>query len=210
MNTTGTRIIVLLMLGLLLMQPIASAVSDASEAKQEWLDAKQKSLDAQEAHLDAKVAWAADKTDENNQAVIDTGKDSLNAALDEAEAWLIWKDLEAQENSEIPDELKQSISDDVDENLQVIDELRTDVDSIENRLELGVVYLKIVGKYLELMTDVAKNSGYMWVHIANEKADTTEEFEAKIRDAAEGMDNMRTSLKNSIWRKQKLKMPVKI
>jgi len=189
MDTKTTRIIVLMMLSLLLLQPVALAASTASEAKQDWIDAKQASLEAQQAHQDAKVTWASDQTAENNQAVIDTGKDALNAALDEAEAWLLWKDLEAQENPEIPDELKQGISDDVDKNLDVIEELRTDVEGIDNRLELGVVYLKMVGKYLELLTDVARNSGFMWVHIANEKADTVEEYETTLRNAAEDMDN---------------------
>ncbi|MDW7732284.1 MAG: hypothetical protein SCH66_07630 [Methanolobus sp.] len=189
MQKRRSMTIALLMLALLLMQPLAAAASTASEAKQDWYDAKERSVEAQEAHRDTKVTWAANKTDENNQAVIDTGKDALNAALDEAEAWLVWKDLEATENPEIPNELKATIHEDVEMNLQKIDELRADVGGIDTRLDLGLVYLKMVGKYMELLTDVARNSGNMWTHIADTKADTIEEYEATLREAAEDMDN---------------------
>ncbi|WP_340818853.1 hypothetical protein [Methanolobus sp. WCC4] len=189
MRTTRSAALSLFILALVLLQPLAAAASTASEAKQDWFDAKERSMDAQEAHREAKIAWAVDKTDENNQAVIDTGKDALNAALDEAEAWLIWKDLEAGENPVIPDELKEDIHNDVDINLQKIEGLREDVDAVENRLDLGLVFLKMVGSYMELMTDVARNSGNMWVHIADTKADTAEEFETKLREVAEDMDD---------------------
>lgn len=189
MKMKRSRFIASLMLILILMQPLALAASSTSEAKQDWLDAKQESLKAQETHRKAKVTWAADQTPENNQIVIDTGKEALHAALNEVEAWLLWKDLEAKENSDIPDELKQSISADVDNNLQKIDELRGDVDAVENRIQLGLVSLKMVGKYLELLTDVARNSGNMWVHIADTKADTVEHFESILREAGEDMDD---------------------
>ncbi|WP_406660695.1 hypothetical protein V7O66_12765 [Methanolobus sp. ZRKC3] len=189
MKIKRSTLIISLMLALFLMQPLAAAASTASEAKQDWLDAKQQSLEVQEIHREAKVAWAADQTPENDQAVVDTGKDALNAALDEVESWLLWKSLEAEENPQIPEDLKQSISDDVDNNLQKIDELRGDVDAVETRLELGLTSLKMVGKYLELLTDVARNSGNVWVHVADEKADTVEHFESILREAAEDMDD---------------------
>jgi hypothetical protein len=181
--------VVFVLLAVLLLQAFAVSALTAGEAKQAWLDAKQVSKDAQETHQDAKIAWAADKTPENDQAVVDTGKVVLNAALDEAEAWLVWKDLEAEENSEVPEDIKQSISDDVDANLAKIDSLRTDVENVDNQFELGVVFLKMLGKYFELVADVARNSGKLWVYIANTRADTVEEYEGKLRDAAEGMDD---------------------
>ncbi|WP_406656750.1 hypothetical protein V7O62_12915 [Methanolobus sp. ZRKC2] len=188
MGKTRTLCISFLMLSMLLIQPLAAATSTASEAKQEWFDAKEKSSETQEAHREAKVAWASDKTNENKQAVIDTGKDALHAALDEAQAWLIWKDLETEENPEIPDELKETIHEDVEANLQTIEELREDVDAIHNELDMGIVYLKMAGKYIELLTDVARNSGNIWVHIANTKADTVEEYEVTLRKAAESIE----------------------
>lgn len=189
MKLKKVSFIALLVLIMLLLQPIAVSALSASDAKQAWYDAKQASLEAQEAHRDAKIEWAANKTDENNQRVIDTGKDALNAALDEVEAWLIWKDLEVEENPEIPDDLKESIQSDVDTNLGKIDELRTEVDAVENRFELGVVFLKMIGSYFELVSDVARNSGFVWVHTANQHADTLEEYEASLREAAEGMED---------------------
>ncbi|AKB84249.1 hypothetical protein [Methanococcoides methylutens] len=181
--------IALLVLTMLLLQPLAVSALSASEAKQDWHDAKQASVEAQAEHRDAKIDWAADKTEENNQRVIDTGKDALHAALDEVEAWLIWKDLEVEENPNIPDDLKETIQEDVDINLGKIDELRSEVDAVENRFQLGVVFLKMVGSYFELVSDVARNSGFVWVHTANEHADTLEEYELKLREAAEDMDD---------------------
>jgi exonuclease VII small subunit len=64
-----------------------------------------------------------------------------------------------------------------------------DVDGVETRLELGLVFLKMVGKYLELLADVARNTGYVWVHIANTYADKIMDYEAQLREAAESIDN---------------------
>jgi membrane-associated HD superfamily phosphohydrolase len=181
----GRTLLVILITALILLQPFAVIALTSSEAKQDWYEAKDASREAQEAHRDAKIEWAVNKTEENNQEVIDTGKESLHAALDEAEAWLIWRNLEVQENPEIPTELKEAITSDVEENLAKIDELRAEVDDVENRLELGLVFLKMVGKYLELVTDVARNSGLVWVHIANNYTDTIEEYEQQLRTAAD-------------------------
>jgi hypothetical protein len=181
------RLVSVFILMLILLQPLAAYALTSSEAKQAWFDARNSSRDAQEAYRDAKVAWAADKTEENNQEVLESGKEVLHAALDEAEAWLIWRSLEVQENPEIPDELKQAIQEDVEANLAKIDELHKDVDGVENRLELGLVFLKMVGKYLELLADVARNTGFVWVHIANTYADTVEDYEAQLREAAQSV-----------------------
>lgn len=189
MKKLRSKVIAVLLLALLLLQPAAAGAASASEAKQAWYEAKQESLEAQEAYRNARARWAGDKTPENNQEVIDTGKEALNAALDEAEAWLVWKDLEAEENPEIPEELKQSIHEDVAANLEKIEELRGEVEGVQTRMQLGATYLKMVGKYFELMSDVARNTGSMWVHIANTRADTIEEYEAALREAAEGMED---------------------
>jgi hypothetical protein len=185
MNTLILRIFTGLLV-LCLLVPAVHALT-AADAKQDWLEAKQASLDAQVAHKEAKIDWAADKTDENNQRVIDTGKDSLHAALDEVEAWLVWKQLEVEENPSIPADLRTSIGDDVDANLAKIDGLRDDVDAIETRLDLGITFLRMVGEYLELLTDVARDSGFVWVHVAQTYADTADGYEEKLRSAAEGM-----------------------
>ncbi len=173
---------VFFLLVVLVLQTIAVSALTASEAKQEWRDLKQVSKDKKQIHRDAKIEYAAEKTEENKQNIIETGKDVLNSALDEAEAWLNWKDLEAEENSEIPADIKDLIKEDVEKNLEKVDGLRSDVDGIENQLELGLVFLKMVGKYFELIADVARNTGKMWVHIANEKIGTIEDYESKLRE----------------------------
>lgn len=182
-------VIVFFLIAILLMQSVAVSALTESDAKQAWKDAKQVSKEKQEIHRDAKIKFAGDKSEENRQEVVDTGKETLHAALDEVEAWLIWKDLEAEENPDLPDDLKETISEDVDTNLAKIDELRTDVDGVSNQLELGIVFLKMVGKYLELLTDVARDSGRIYVHIADTYIDTAEEYESKLRVEAEKMDN---------------------
>ena len=181
--------IVLLLIALLFVQTVAVCALTAYEAKDEWKDLRQVSKDLQQEHRDAKVKFAGNKSDSNRQEVVDTGKEVLHAALDEVEAWLIWKDLEAQENDDVPDDIKDSISEDVDANLDKIEELRTDVDGIENQLRLGLVFLKMIGKYSELLTDVARNSGYLWVYKGNTLLDKAEDYEAKLRDAAENIED---------------------
>ena len=180
---------VIFVLFLLLMQPLAVNALTSSEAKLNWREAKELSIEAKQAHRDAKIEWAANKTDENNKKVIDTGKDSLNAALDEAETWLIYANLDAQENPGIPDELKQTIEADVNSNLLKIDSLRVEVNNVQTRVDLGVVFLKMVGKYVELVSDVGRNTGMGWVHVANTRADTVEDYESKLRAEAEGISD---------------------
>ena len=136
-----------------------------------------------------KIDYAANKTLENEQRVIDTGKRVLHAALNEVEAWLIWREIDVKENPEIPDDLKESIALDVESNLDRIEELRTEVDGIESRFELGLVFLKMIGKYLELLTDVARNTGLIWVYIAENITSTVEEYEDKLRDVAESIND---------------------
>ena len=183
------RLLVVIVIGMLFLQPLVVYALTSTEAKQNWFDAKAASREAQQAHRDAKLDYAADKTEENNQKVIDTGKDSLQAALDEAEAWLIYVEAGLDENPEVPDSLKETIKQDIDQNLAKIDELRIEVDEAENRLELGIVFLKMIGKYIELVTDVARNTGLVWVHIANTYADTIADYEEQMREVAEVLED---------------------
>ena len=177
------KISIIMVLILLLVQVISVSALSAEDAKDDWQDLKKVSVDAQEVHRDAKVDWAANKSDENNQAVVDTGKEVLHAALNEVEAWLMWKDAEASDNDDVPAEIKDSISADVEANLAKIEGLRADVDGVDNRLELGLVFLNMIGKYFELLADVARNSGDMWVYIGEVKAETIADYEAKLRES---------------------------
>ncbi len=47
----------------------------------------------------------------------------------------------------------------------------------------------MVGAYSELLADVARNTGKMWVHIAGNILDTAESYEIKLRTAAEKKSN---------------------
>jgi hypothetical protein len=181
--------IVFFIIVLLLMQGIVVSALTESEAKQDWRDAKQVSQDKQQIHRDAKIEFAGDKSEENRQAIVDTGKEALHAALNEVEAWLTWKDIEANENPDLPDDLKETISADVRTNLDKIDELRTDVDGVDNQLELGLVFLKMIGSYHELLTDAARDWGKILVHLGNTRLDTADDYESKLRAEAEEMEN---------------------
>jgi len=181
--------IAFLIVVLLIFQVIAVSALTSSEAKQEWQNAKQASGEKQETHRDAKIKFAGDKSEENKQAVVDTGKEALMAALDEVEAWLVWKNIEAQENPDVPEELKEAVSSDVDANIAKISELRVDVNGIDNQLELGLVFLKMVGKYAELLADVARDSGKILSSLGEKYLGKAEEYEGKLRAEAENMEN---------------------
>lgn len=188
MKTRPLCILLIFMLVAGALMPVAAAMT-SSEAKAAWYDAKEASLDAQAAHRAAKAAYAADPSPANCQAVIDTGKDALYAALDEVEAWLVWKDAETAGNPEISDSLKAEIHSDVERNLDVIDGLRTDVDGVDTQLELGLVWLKCVGKYLELCTDVMRNVGLAWCEAGDAYAGRAAEYEGQLRSAAVSTGN---------------------
>lgn len=183
------KVIVIFLIVLIFMQSTAMCALTESEAKQNWYDAKQISHDKQQIHRDAKIDFAGNKSEENRQAVVDTGKEALHASLDEAEAWLIWKNISANENPYLSDDLKETISEDIQTNLDKIDDLRTDVDDIETQLELGIVFLKMVSEYSELLTDVARDWGKILVHLGNTHIETTEEIESKLRVIAESIED---------------------
>jgi hypothetical protein len=178
--------ITVLILALFLFSVISVAALTSEEAKQNWLDAKQKTTQANADYKQAQLDYAKDPSEANNKKVIDSAKTVMNDALDEAEAWLNWKNIEAKENSDVPKDIKEKIENDVNANLGKIADLRKDVDGVSTRAQAGGVFLKMVGKYVELLTDVARDTGYMWVHIANTNADKIDDYEAKLRDSASG------------------------
>jgi hypothetical protein len=113
----------------------------------------------------------------------------LNAALDEAAAWLNWKNSEAKESPEVPASIKANIQTDVNANLAKIASLHTEVNAIKNRVDAGTVFLKMVSAYVGLLADVARNTGAMWVYISNDRINTATEFEADLRQTADKMGN---------------------
>ncbi|MFH1221789.1 MAG: hypothetical protein V1492_01755 [Candidatus Micrarchaeota archaeon] len=181
--------LVFILVALFLLQATVVSALSADEAKAQWSDAKTVSLEKQATYNDARIAYAANKSSANDALVVSTGKDVLNAALDEADAWLVWKDLEAKENPDLPQNLKDAISTDVSTNREKVVLLRSDVAGVQNQLGLGLVYLKMLGKYGELLTDVARDNGKVFVFIGNTQLDKADGYEAKMRSAAETMPN---------------------
>ncbi len=180
-----TWLVAVVVASLLFQVGIASALT-SSEGKQAWLSAMQARISADAAYKQAQLNWASDKTPENDQKVIDAAKTVLNAALDEAKAWLEWKEQEAKE-SDAPRELKRDIENDVSKNLAKIETLREDVERIKTRVDVAGVFLKMVGSYVELLADVARNTGAMWVEFGNRIADRTADYEIKLRTTANGL-----------------------
>lgn len=179
--------IILAIAMLLLLTPAFTAL--ASGTQQDWLNAKAASQTAQAAYNQAQLDYAADKTPDNEKRVVATAKTVLNSALDEAQAWLEWKDQEAQANSEVPADIKANISADVSKNLAKISGLRADVASITDRAGVLLVFLKMIGSYGELLTDVARNTGSEWIYLGNNRIATAESYEAKLRTTALKLDN---------------------
>lgn len=178
----------LIIIALFLFSIISVVALNADDAKQDWIDAKEARLALEEKHQDAKLAYAENPSEKNKEKVVDTSKDLFQGVLDEAEAWLRWKRQEARENDDVSEALKDKIENDVKDNLDTIDELRIDVDKIENPAGAGLVFLKIISKYGELLTDVARNSGYAWIEFANEKVDKLEQYEEKLRAITDDED----------------------
>jgi hypothetical protein len=183
-KTFGKTVITCLFIGLLLFQQVSVFALTSSEAKQVWYDAKEASREAKSAYREAQLEWATNKTEENKDRLIETGKASMLAALDEAEAWLLWRQAELDENPEIPEDLRGGITLDIEVNLAKVDNLRAEVNEVDTQLELAIVFLKMVGKYLELVSDVARNTGLVWVYAANSYADAIEDYENQMREAA--------------------------
>ena len=182
-------IIVMAFVLLLLVQAVSVVALTSDEAEKAWKESKKKSKDAQDTHREAKVDFAVNKSETNKKAVVDTGKAALKAALDEAEAWLKWKKADANENTEVPKYLKDTIILDVDKNLAKIELLRNDVENVKTQFELGIVFLKMIGKYFEVLADVARNVGAVWVYLGETRADKISSYETKLREAAKSISN---------------------
>lgn len=182
-----TWLVIVVIASLMFQVGLASALT-SGEAKQAWLSAMQARISSDAAYKQAQLDYAGNKTPENDQKVIDTAKAVLDAALTEAESWLNWKNQEAKE-SDASAELKTNIETDVNKNLAKITTLREDVARIKTRLDVAGVFLKMIGSYVELLTDVARNTGAVWVYMGNQIADRTADHEIKLRTTAGGMVN---------------------
>lgn len=177
--------ICLLLISVILLNTFAVLAISSSDAKRLWESAKRETQQKREEYRNAKIDFATNQNYEHRQRVVKTGKELLHATLNEAEAWLIWKEAEVNESSFVSEKLKTDVRNDVDTNLAKVDGLKEDVDDVTNQIELGVVFIKMVVGYTELVTDVARNSGKMFVEVGNELIDKAEDYEVKLRAAAE-------------------------
>jgi len=168
----------------MLLGPVMAVGAIESGSKSAWLGAKEASKTAKTVYNQTQLNYATDKTPENQQKIVNTGKIYLQAALDEVEAWLLWKNTEAQNDPRATDAIKNSIASDVEKNLSKINNFRQEVSEVTTQVELGVETLKLIGGYLELLTDVARNVGALWVQIGNTLLNQASDSEAKLREAA--------------------------
>jgi hypothetical protein len=157
----------------------------AAGTKQDWQDRKEIRAEKNEVHTQAKLDYQNDRTDKNNQLVIDSGKDLLNALLDEVEVWLLWQESRISQDDNVSVQLKEKVSTDVNNNLSKIKDLKDEVDAVQTKIQLGVISLKMVGSYLELLVDVARNSGLAWVEVGENLIEISSGYEEKLRAAAE-------------------------
>lgn len=176
------------------------------EAKQKWLSARQERATTKSSYNQAQLTFAGDKSKENEEKLVDSAKKLLNSVLTEAESWLNWKKEEANENSEIASELKTNITNDVASNLIKIATLRTEVDKINTRLEVGLTTLKMVGSYVELLADVARNTGFAWVDRGDKLITKVEGYESKLRQVAIQLENSDDILKQLDRAKTEIKI----
>ncbi|MFA5188802.1 MAG: hypothetical protein WC460_05570 [Patescibacteria group bacterium] len=177
------KIIVLFLLFSLLALPVLA------QTESDWLNAKSRTISAQAVYKQAQADYKADKTPINEQKLISATKDVLNAALNEVEAWLKWKNNEAKNNPDAPADIKNDIESDVNKNLAKIADFRIEVSGITTQAQAGIVFLKMAVAYLELLTDVARNTGAMWVEIGKKQISQSSNYEVKLRVAAEKISN---------------------
>jgi hypothetical protein len=183
------KILIIVLLGVFCLQTSnALAISDSS-AKQDWLAGMKARVAKEEIHLTAKNTYKDDSSEENNQEVIKTGRELLAAVLDEVDYWLIWQKVKAENNSQVSSELQRKILDDVEKNQLKVEGLQKEVSEIDNRIELGVVFIKMIGSYLDLLTDVARNSGLAWVEVGYRLISVGVDYENKLREATEDIED---------------------
>jgi len=168
----------------MILGPVITVSAIESGSKSAWLSAKEASKTAKIVYNQAQLDYTTNKTPENQKAVIDTGKEFLQKALNEVEEWLLWKNTEAQNDPRATDAIRSSIASDVEKNLSKINNYRQEVNEVTTQIELGVETLKLIGGYLELLTDVARNVGALWVQIGNNLLSQASDSEAKLREAA--------------------------
>ncbi len=156
----------------------------SSQAWKDWAEARGRRMQAEATYGAATLQDRQNKTPENDRIVVTAAKSLLNAWLDEAQTWLTWRDLEAQQNPDVPASIRKSIDGDVNRSMGKISELRDQVAAFKTVPEGIDVWVKLVGNYLNLTVDVARNSGAMWVAVGDKMLDTADNYEVRLRAAA--------------------------
>lgn len=162
-----------------LLVVFSSMVFAHGDLKQEWIDAKAVHKEARDVWKEAQVLVNSVNTPENVRNVIDKAKISLNAGLDEAIAYFEFQ-KDKLLDSDISDDLKVVIQADIDNNLGIANDLKNDVAGITTRLQIGIVTLKIVDKYLDLLVDIMRDTGLVFVEKGNNRHDKLDNFRDRI------------------------------
>ena len=177
------------------------AFADLESARLKWLEAKETHLGLQQEWRQAQLLVAANNTQENIENVIEKAKAALNAGLDEAIAFFEFH-KEKLTSADVSDELKATIESDLNKNIDVAEGLKDDVNAITTRAEVGVVSLKIIDAYLNLLVDVMRDTGLVFVEKANLRVEKLEEFRDTLQekvdiapeDKKEDLDKLMESL----------------
>ena len=198
-------IFIFAIIAIFLLQVVAVSAT-AEETKIAWKDAKEISKEKRNEYRDVQKEFRKNNSEENRELLIEAGKETLHAGLNEAEAWLLWREEKSKEDTKFPEELKEEIQSSIDENLAKIESLREEIDAIETQIELGVTFIDMLFKYREVLSDVSKHTGNSLIYLAEQKLEKSTEFEEKLRVIAEGyeheaalesLDNVKESLNSA-------------
>jgi len=162
------KLIIFGLIALLLTSFVSASVE---EAKQEWFDAVAYHEETKTEWKEAQDLVNADPSDENVENVIEKAKISLTAGLDAAiEYFEYLKEVAEEEDIES----KDTILADLDKNIEKAEVLKLEVDAIQSRWDVGIAVLDIFGKYLEFLSDVMRNTGYVYVEKMDLRIDKIE------------------------------------
>lgn len=173
--------------GLVAIQAPA-ALADSASAKAAWQAAKDTRIVDIGAYRDAQMSYAKSKSSADELTLVTATQAALNAILDEANAWLEWKGTEADE-SQVSADLKATVKADVAKNEAKVQALRGDVGVANTRAKTAAAFLKMVGSYVDLQVDVARDIGLVWTDEAKARLAKLEDYESKLRAAAAGTAN---------------------
>lgn len=156
-------------------------LASIADARQTWLEARETHIELQQEWREAQQLVARENTPENVENVVNKAKVSLNSGLDEAIAFFELQ-KEKLTTADVSDDLKQTIESDLNKNIDAAEALKDDVNSIQTRVEVGITSLKILDAYLNLLVDVMRDSGFVYVEKARLRVEKLEQFRDMLQE----------------------------